>query len=479
MKRKEDFSFYATVLFGLLVLVLWMTAELYVQDVEGRAQFVVLEEPTQPVFFIGMAASSEYSDEVYAFANDEIDTNARYRLRADVGTYGISGTSVTLLDYNGDGVDDVAIGGSQEVDDGLLVRIYSGKSDHRILLELNSDYTNDFLHASVFSVGDMNFDGIDDLAITNRDSGSFARPDEHDPGRYWVKVFSYRNGELYTLYSPDYGVYDSGFGYAVAGFDLDNDGINELAIGSPYEFLHSQQGSFGKGILRVYKLSRYFQPMPLWSAAGFDPGDQFGISLASIGDINGYGEDLLIGAPRYVDTSRTVSGKAYVYGLYRLPSTEALVFSQLREYTGSDIGDRFGKSISGVGDVTGDGVNDVLIGAPYHDSTPGANDNVGAVYVYSGSSVSQRVHFFEGRRAQDRYGISLAGVGDINQDNRPDYIVGAPFNAFSRGRVKLFSGRTGEVLADYYADPRGISQFFGQSLAGRWQQGFYDALHLF
>lgn len=169
---------------------------------------------------------------------------------------------------------------------------------------------------------------------------------------------------------------------------------------------------------------------------GQAPGDYFGVSVAGAGDINGDGtKDMVIGAFSN-DEGGEVAGAAYViYGGQALDglSMASLTTSQGFKITGKDAGDSLGYSVAGIGDINGDGVDDVLVGAP---SAPGSDTQAGEAYVLFGSasgladinldlltpSMGFEIH---GALYDDRAGISLAAAGDVNGDGLDDMMVGA------------------------------------------------------
>ncbi|MDI6708805.1 MAG: Ig-like domain-containing protein, partial [Candidatus Thermoplasmatota archaeon] len=106
---------------------------------------------------------------------------------------------------------------------------------------------------------------------------------------------------------------------------------------------------------------------------------------------------------------------------------------------GSAPGDQFGYSVSG-GDLNNDGYNDTIIGAPYNASAKGA------VYIFNGSanippslSALDANYTAYGENANDKFGLSVYLAGDINNDNYPDVIIGAPGYSGNKGRVYVYT----------------------------------------
>lgn len=112
---------------------------------------------------------------------------------------------------------------------------------------------------------------------------------------------------------------------------------------------------------------------------------------------------------------------------------------------GEGAGDNFGSSVSGAYDVNLDGVDDVVIGAPFDDNN---GPNSGGARVVSGRD-GVTLHSFAGDDASDLFGRAVAGVGDVNNDGYPDVAISAFFadlgGSFS-GMARVYSGQTGLAL---------------------------------
>src|SRR5690606_28195335 len=139
------------------------------------------------------------------------------------------------------------------------------------------------------------------------------------------------------------------------------------------------------------------------------PGDFAGRSVAVVGDVDGDGTtDLLVGADG-VDGNSTDEGHAFL-----ISGATGLV---LRTFVGDSIGDFFGASVAGAGDVDGDGVPDLVIGA-YGDD-PGDLLDSGSAVVISGATGTVLWKFL-GATLEERVGWAVAGAGDVDADGHDD-----------------------------------------------------------
>lgn len=168
-------------------------------------------------------------------------------------------------------------------------------------------------------------------------------------------------------------------------------------------------------------------------------GDQTGSSVAIIGDVNGDGtDDMVIGAP-YDDDNGMDSGTVYVVNGH--PGT------LLYELHGSAPGALFGYSVARMSDADGDGLDDFVVGSP---GIAVSGPSSGAASVYSGVN-GFHMYSVLGPKSGSFFGTSVGGGGDLNGDNRGDFIVGAPswdkVTAIdNEGWAGIYSGAAGNLL---------------------------------
>ena len=174
---------------------------------------------------------------------------------------------------------------------------------------------------------------------------------------------------------------------------------------------------------------------------GVNAGDQSGFSVSGAGDINGDGwDDIIVGAFQAEPGNTTDDNRGASYVVFGKSDGVIVQLSDIDDadnlngfvIDGVNAGDQSGISVSGAGDVNGDGLDDILIGA--RDT----NGNSGASYVVFGKSDGSVVELgridnpsningfvINGVDMGDQSGFSLSGGGDINGDGLDDIIIGA------------------------------------------------------
>ena len=225
---------------------------------------------------------------------------------------------------------------------------------------------------------------------------------------------------------------DTGEHVACAG-DVNGDGFDDLLTSTPdkiVELARTVVKADGTVDIEYYQVrgevvlqlgSPYGLSEPVWASYGFHEYDQYGTRISTAGDVNGDGfDDILIGSPRGVEQTGIV--QLFLGGEGGL-SSEAVWTYEAETHSG-----RFGTGLAAVGDVDGDGFDDVMITAPFEDGTAGAN--AGRVYLFRGSAVSglheEPELVLEGDEAGMVFGFSIAALGDLNDDGYGDVAVSAP-----------------------------------------------------
>jgi len=343
---------------------------------------------------------------LYTFSGDSAN---------DYFGYSVSGAG----DVNNDGYHDVIAGAYQDDNNGSnsgSARVFSGLNGS-ILYTFNGDSANDNFGYSVSGAGDVNGDGYADLVVgahkddnTGADSGS-------------ARVLSGINGSILYTFN---GVTSDQLGWSVSGAgDVNNDGYSDVIAGA---YTNSSNGT-ASGRARVWS---GINGSILYTFNGDSASDWFGYSVSGAGDVNNDGYDDVIVGAYYDDNTGTSSGSARVLS--------GINGSILYTFNGENANDLFGSAVSDAGDVNNDGYADVIVGA-FGDDTAG--EIFGAARILSGVD-GGILYTFNGDSASDSFGYSVSGAGDVDGDGYGDLIVGAYYddnNNSDSGSVRVFKGK--------------------------------------
>ena len=390
---------------------------------------------TAYLLFGGVSGTVDIESEANAYFYGESSQDAAGLAIAGVG------------DVNNDGLDDILVGAHFEDGGGSAYLVYGGHTGGLNLASADAIFygedQDDFVGSAVAGAGDTNGDGYADLLI-----GGYGTEDSSsttDRGRAYLVFGSISGTQSITASDASFSgeaAYDRA-GYRVSGGgDTDGDGLDDILICA-----HGQDGG-GDHAGAVYVVYGGVSSDISLSAAdakfnGEAASDVAGIGLSSAGDLNGDGlDDILIGASQN-NEGGTDSGIVYVV-LGGVTGTHSLS-TAYAEFIGEDSYDYTGSSLSGTGDVDGDGVGDILIGSILNDTTA---SNAGAAYLVlggvSGSHDLSDAHTkFTGGAADDNAGGSVAGAGDVDGDGLNDLLIGAyqeDDGGSSAGKTYLFLG---------------------------------------
>ncbi len=322
----------------------------------------------------------------------------------------------SLGDVDGDGVADFVTSAPTWAGTGKdagRVYVYSGKTGK--LLWKADGAPADELGTGVELAGDTNQDGVPDV-VAGAPSG----------GRAYI--YSGKDGHVLQTLIAEAKPDTFGRHVTFAG-DIDHDGYDDVLIGAP------TNAAGGKDAGRAYLYSgKDGRKLMTWT--GEREGDQFGSTVA--GYTKGKTTFLMIGAP---NAGPRKTGRVYVYdGLTLKPR-----FVLESDATGVAFGYMF---MSVPGDLDGDGVPD-LYATDFTNTAKGPS--TGRAYVFSGQS-GKNLFTFTGETQGEGFGIGPATAGDVDGDGISDLIVGAwqyAGAAVSGGRAYLYSGKHGKLLKTY------------------------------
>jgi hypothetical protein len=272
---------------------------------------------------------------------------------------------------------------------------------------------------AVANVGDVNNDGFDDFV-----AGSPA-DDANGPNAGRVSLISGANGAILLSRTGDNAGDQLGFSVSGVGGDVTGDGVPDFMAGAPF----ADNNGNNSGLVRVYNGAN---GATVQTFVGQAAGDRFGHSCAFAGAIAG-AKRIIIGAP-YCANGSTAEGSAYLYF-----ATGGL----LKEYNGTQTNEHFGWAVGGGFDINHDGNPDVVIGSPDYDD---GGDDTGRAKVYSALTPYSNIQSQAGPGPGARFGYSVAVLEDANADDFADYIVGAPYQSGERGYVYVFNGQTTGIM---------------------------------
>ncbi len=349
-------------------------------------------------------------------------------------TQDYAGTCVSDAgDVNGDGFGDVIVGATGNHDGGssagAAFLVLGGPSPGgRSLSVADAQYTGEAAYdgagSGVSAAGDFNGDGFGDLIVGAAWSNSGA-------GSAYLLLGSALPvgmglAAAAAEYSGEAGNDKAGFAVSNAG-DVNGDGFDDVIIGA---YGNADAGA-DAGAAYLILGSASPSSFGLGSAdarfTGAAAGDAAGLSVSTAGDFDGDGlADVVVGAYGNGDGGIR-AGAAYLILGGPSPGNLGLASADAR-FTGESAGELAGFGVSDAGDVDGDGLGDLLVGA-YADGGGGAG--AGAAYLILGRAAPTSLNLafadakYIGEAASDAAGYDVSGAGDVDADGFDDVLVGA------------------------------------------------------
>ncbi|MDP2309076.1 MAG: MopE-related protein [Pseudomonadota bacterium] len=305
--------------------------------------------------------------------------------------------------------------------------------------------------ADVAALGDMNGDGHNDFAVSSQEGNGHAYLffDSFSAGTYTTDD---ANASFYATSAMALGE------TLESGGDIDQDGLADLLIGAPSNgALYVVHGNFNRLLITGSEGDR------VYGSSADNPG--IGASFAG-GDFNGDGYDDAIFGGIYVGSSTSGGGGELFLGPFSTGESTSLSDGRFAG-TGTD---QNGTSMC-AGDFDGDLYDDWIFGAPYDDTTVGSD--AGSVALVSGAASSYSATLtarVSGERAGDRFGQSLATLGDVDGDSAVEILVGAPLHdipAVDAGRAYIYTSpvsTSSTAVTTLQGDATG--DYFGYSVGG-------------
>lgn len=400
----------------------------------------------------------------------------------------VYGTGVASIgDLNGDGVQDLLVGASSDENgatadvgavyihfmntDGTIdstVKIGEGTPNGPTGLDANDRYG-----VAVAGIGDLNIDGVEDIAVAAYFDETGAAT---NAGAFFIH-FMNTDGTIDSTVKIGEGTTNGplgldisdGYGHGLSSIgDLNNDGVIDIAVGAVFDeagatpttgavYIHymNTDGTIDSTV----KIGEGTANGPL----GLDTSDDYGTSVASIGDLNGDGvQELLVGAK--TDETGAAAGGGAVYLHYL--NTDGTIDSTVKIGEGtangpSDINpdDFYGSYVASLGDFNGDGLQDFIVGA--REDETGPTDGVGAVYIHlTGTSISGSIFAdLDGDGVDDGVGepgipnVTVRAWHDVDNDGVIDtatdqVVAGATTDI--NGNYVLYVPANNDYLVDVY-----------------------------
>ena len=379
-----------------------------------------------------------------------------WSIEADLINAHLGESVATAGDINGDGYSDVIVGAPGYQNGKAYVYLGSSGGISTVEDFLLGSPSSSYFGESVATAGDVNGDGFSDVLIGDSSYGTGGTA-----FLYHGSADTVADSAGWTGLSEQL---DSRYGYSVSiAGDINGDGYSDVIVGAQlYE-----NGESGEGKAFLYHgSSTGLMTTPSWNDEGDLTNAYFGGFVSTAGDVNGDGySDIIVSAYAYSNGSSS-EGKAFVYH----GTSTGLQATFSWEGEGNQASAMYGNSVSTAGDVNADGYSDIIVGAK--GISNGTSTEGMAFLFHGTSTGLENTSSWEGEGNQGTayYGASVSGVGDVNGDGFSDVVVSATYydsGQNDEGKAFLYLGSWSglETTSSWSAEGNGETFYYGTSVS--------------